>query len=241
MASSLDPSKDQAPQTRRFVTPTKIVVACLITGLLITGWLSSCSSGDPRNPSGTAATASPGRASSSANSSLVVTPGRAQQPPPPPGPVALSAEIRDTKVQTLDGKSLKLSDYNNKVVVINIWATWCGPCRLEMPDLVKLNKEYKSRGLIVLGLATTYNEQNNLAHVKEFVKSQNVDYKILWDDGSLAAPLVQTVNGRGVIPQSFVISRDGKIVKHFQGFSAMTTPALMRQAVEEALKDKAKA
>jgi peroxiredoxin len=144
-------------------------------------------------------------------------------------------------VATLDGKSLKLSDYDKKVVVLNIWATWCGPCRLEMPDLVKLNQEYKSRGLIVLGLATSYNERNDQEHVKEFLKKQNIDYKILWDDGGLAQPLVQIMGGRSVIPQSFVISRDGRIVKHFQGFSPLSTPALMRQAVEEALSDKGKA
>ncbi len=67
------------------------------------------------------------------------------------------------------------------------------------------------------------------------------NYKILWDDGALAGPLVQSVNGRSVIPQSFVISRDGKIVKHFSGFNAQQTPTLMRQAVEEALNDKSKA
>jgi len=77
--------------------------------------------------------------------------------------------------------------------------------------------------------------------VKEFIKKQNVDYKILWDDGSLAQPLVQIVGGRSVVPQSFVISRDGRIVKHFQGYSPLSTPALMRQAVEEALSEKGKA
>jgi peroxiredoxin len=159
----------------------------------------------------------------------------------PAGPVVLSQEIRDTQVKTLDGGSLKLSDYDNKVVVVNIWATWCGPCRQEMPDLVKLNQEYKSRGLVVLGLATTYNERDDPEHVKQFIKTQNVDYKILWDDGALAGPLVQSVNGRSVIPQSFVISRDGKIMKHFSGFNALSTPTLMRQAVEEALNDKSKA
>ncbi len=134
-----------------------------------------------------------------------------------------------------------MADFKNKVLVVNIWATWCGPCRMEMPDLVKLNHEYKSRGLVVLGLATTYNEQDDVDRVKDFIKTQKIDYKILWDDGSLAQPLVQSVSGRSVIPQSFVISRDGKIVKHFQGFNAMSTPALMRQAVEDALADKGKA
>ena len=61
------------------------------------------------------------------------------------------------------------------------------------------------------------------------------------DDGKLAAPLVQAVQGKSVIPQSFVISRDGRIVKHFSGFSPYSTPQLMRQAIEDALNDKSKA
>jgi thiol-disulfide isomerase/thioredoxin len=126
-------------------------------------------------------------------------------------------------------------------MIVNIWATWCGPCRQEMPELVKISNEYKSRGVVVLGLATSYNEHNDQAHVKEFVKAQNVPYKIIWDDGTLAGPLVQLVAGKSVIPQSFVISRDGRIVKHFQGFNPNSTPQLMRQAVEEALNDKGKA
>lgn len=198
-------------------------------------FLSGCNSADQTNGSGTGVASS----SPAANTN----PARATVPTRivPTGPVTLSQEIRETKVKTLDGGSLKLSDYDNKVVVVNIWATWCGPCRKEMPDLVKLNQEYKSRGLVVLGLATTYNERDDPEHVKEFIKAQNVDYKILWDDGTLAGPLVQAMNGRSVIPQSFVISRDGRIVKHFSGFNPLSTPTLMRQAVEEALNDKSKA
>lgn len=195
--------------------------------------LIACNSGDQTTGSGVA----------SSTPAANTNPARSTAPTRvvPSGPVALSQEIRETKVKTLDGGSLKLSDYDNKVVVVNIWATWCGPCRQEMPDLVKLNHEYKSKGLVVLGLATDYNERQGIEHVKEFIKAQNVDYKILWDDGALAGPLVQAMNGRPVIPQSFVISRDGRIVKHFSGFNPLSTPTLMRQAVEEALNDKSKA
>jgi len=161
--------------------------------------------------------------------------------PSPPAVVSLPSDVREVKLQTLDGGSLKLSDYTDKVVVMNLWATWCGPCRQEMPELVKMSNEYKARGLVVLGVATTYNEQNDQAHVKEFIKSQSIPYKIIWDDGTLAGPMVQAVKGKAVIPQSFVISRDGRIVKHFQGFSQYSTPQLMRQAIEEALNDKGKA
>lgn len=153
-------------------------------------------------------------------------------------PVDLPPGLRDLPLKTIDGEALKLTDYADKVVVINLWATWCGPCRLEMPDLVKLDNEYKSRGLVVLGLSTSYNEQNDESRVRNYIRTQKVGYKILWDDGTLAAPLVQTVHGPSVIPQSFVISRSGRIVKHFPGFSPVTTPGQMREAVEAALNDK---
>jgi len=216
-----------------FWTPMRIVAGCVVIGVVIAMWLSSCNSSNQTNQnSSTVASKQPTVTTPVVGNNAIT---------PPPGPVALPEDIRETKVKTIDGGSLKLADYKNRVIVLNLWATWCGPCRLEMPDLVKLNHEYKSRGLVVLGIATTYNESNDPERVKNFIKTQKVDYKVLWDDGSLAGPLVQSVNGRGVIPQSFVISRDGKILKHFQGFSPMSTPALMRQAVEEALADKGKA
>jgi peroxiredoxin len=221
---------NHSPRTRIWQAAASFLICASTSFVLI-----ACKSGDQTNGSGpVVASSSP---AANTNPARSTAPSRIV----PAGPVALSQEIRDTKVKTLDGGSLKLSDYDNKVVVVNIWATWCGPCRQEMPDLVKLNQEYKSRGLVVLGLATTYNERDDPEHVKQFIKAQNVTYKILWDDGALAGPLVQSVNGKSVIPQSFVISRDGKIVKHFSGFNALSTPTLMRQAVEEALNDKSKA
>jgi len=202
------------------------VLTLVAVGLLSALGLSSCNSREvPSNAPANRTTSAP----------------PPNNPPPPTLPVSLPQDLRDTKVQTLDGESLKLSDFADKVMVVNIWATWCGPCRLEMPELVKMNNEYKSRGLVVLGLATTYNEHNDPTHVKDFIKSQNINYKIVWDDGTLAAPLVQLVNARSVIPQSFVISRDGRIVKHFEGFSPTSTPQLMRQAIEGALNEKGKA
>ena len=232
-------SPDNSSKSRpSFWTPMRIVLSCAVVGVGLAIWLSSCSSNDQVNQGGPAGTTSSNQAATS-GSPAATAPSNVNTPPP--GPVELSQDIRETKVKTMDGGSLRLADYHNKVVVVNIWATWCGPCRLEMPDLVKLGHEYKARGLVVIGVATTYNEHDDQQHVKDFLKSQNIDYKVLWDDGALAGPLVQAVNGRGVIPQSFVISRDGKIVKHFQGFSPMSTPALMRQAVEEALGDRGKA
>jgi thiol-disulfide isomerase/thioredoxin len=225
-------SPDAAARKKSFWMPGRIVITLAAVGLLTVLGLSSCNSNE------TAVNNAP------ANRVVITSAptNRANSMTAPPGAsVALPANLRETTFKTLDGDSAKLSDYANKVLVVNLWATWCGPCRSEMPELVKMSNEYKARGLVVFGLATTYNEQNDPAHVKDFVKQQNIPYKIIWDDGTLAAPLVQAVQGKSVIPQSFVISRDGRIVKHFSGFSLYSTPQLMRQAIEDALNDKSKA
>src|SRR5690242_6798771 len=211
-----------------FFTPMRIVTVCAAAAIGIAIWISSSKTSQPFNQPPAAATpvvqvnpAPNGIAPSAA--------------PPVAAVVTLADSIRQTKVKTIDGGSVKLADFNNKVVVVNLWATWCGPCRMEMPDLVKLNNEYKSRGLVVVGVATTYIQRAYLDQVDEFVQTQKIDYKVRWDDGALAQPLVQSVKGRNYSLQSFVISRDGKITRHFTGFSAVSTPTLMRQAVEDAL------
>jgi thiol-disulfide isomerase/thioredoxin len=225
--SSKKSTKSSSEETEKssFWTPGRVTIT-LIVGVLVVGYaISRWSSG--------------GNVSVTRTNPTVNRP--ANQPPARTAPLAvvpLPVGLRETSVQTIDGESLKLSDYADKVVVLNIWATWCGPCRLEMPELVKLSNEYKERGLVVLGIATTYNEQNDPQRVKNYVKAQNVPYKIIWDDGTLAAPLVQAVQGRSVIPQSFVISRDGRIVKYFSGFNVYTTPQAMRQAIEDSLNNK---
>jgi thiol-disulfide isomerase/thioredoxin len=229
MALSKLPSPEPVgePAGRKsFWTPGRIVLTVAGVGLISALGLSSCNSNEVTT--------------NNAPANRVVN-APATNAPPPAASLNLPQQLRDTKVQTLDGGSLKLSDFADKVLIVNIWATWCGPCRQEMPELVKISNEYKTRGLVVLGLATTYNERNDQAHVKEYIRAQNVPYQIVWDDGTLSAPLVQMVQAQSVIPQSFVISRDGRIVKHFTGYNPYSTPQLMRQAIEEALNDKGKA
>jgi thiol-disulfide isomerase/thioredoxin len=229
MSLSPDSSQKEVPSTIGFWTAGRTALTLIVAAGIAALGLSSCNSSEVAT------------SNTPANRAVNAQPNTAPNNPPPAGFVSLPQGVRDTKLQTLDGGSLKLSDYNDKVLVVNIWATWCGPCRQEMPELVKMSNEYKARGLVVLGLATTYNEENDVQHVKEYIRTQKIPYKIIWDDGTLATPLAQAVQARAVIPQSFVISRDGRIVKHFQGFSALSTPQLMRQAIEDALNEKGKA
>ncbi len=227
---SLSASSKKSLNSKGFWTPGRVLLTFTVFVAISALGLSSCNSTDDSSKNG------PGVASS--NRPVNPNSSAPNASNAPAAFISLPQTLRDTKVQTLDGQSLKLADYADKVMVLNIWATWCGPCQLEMPELVKMNNEYKSRGLVVLGLATTYNEHQGQDYVKNFIRARGINYKIVWDDGSLSGPLVQSVNGQSVIPQSFVISRDGRILKHFQGFNQYSTPTLMRQAVEQALSEK---
>jgi thiol-disulfide isomerase/thioredoxin len=158
-------------------------------------------------------------------------------PAPPAALVKLPETVLDAQLTAADGAAFKLADYSGKVLLVNLWATWCGPCRQETPELVKLYKEFKSKGLEVVGL-TTENPDTAAALVKDFVRANGVTYRIGWASNEFAWTLMQ---GRDVIPQSFVIARDGRIVKRFIGFGVTQTPAQLRAAVEEALNDKPKA
>jgi thiol-disulfide isomerase/thioredoxin len=134
------------------------------------------------------------------------------------------------------GQPFKLSDYAGKVVVVNLWATWCGPCRVEIPELIKLSNDYKSRGVELIGL-TNEDPVDDEAKVKDFVAKQKISYRVGWGDKDLELALMQG-EVRNVIPQSFVITGDGRVIAHLTGFNPETTPQRLRQAVEQALNEK---
>jgi len=151
----------------------------------------------------------------------------------PTGPVldSLPSNILQAELQAASGGPIHLSDYSGKVLLVNLWATWCGPCRAETPELVKLHKEYQSRGVEMVGLSTE-NPEASAESVRAFVRTYNVDYHIGWATPEVALTLMQ---GRGSIPQSFIITREGRIIKRFIGFSQARTPTQIREALEEAL------
>jgi peroxiredoxin len=141
-------------------------------------------------------------------------------------PAVSVAPLKDAK-----GAPFKLADFFGKVMVVNLWATWCGPCRREIPELVKLHKEFHSRGVEMIGLSTE-NPDASAEKVRKFIQDFQIDYRIGWAPVEVGAPLMQ---GHDSIPQTFVISRDGRILKHFRGFSPANTYAELKQALEEAL------
>ena len=111
----------------------------------------------------------------------------------------------DFELQSLEGQNIKLSSYRGKAVLLNFWATWCGPCKIEMPWFVELQKEYGPQGLQVVGVAMDDSSNEEIA---KFVKQMGVDYPILLGKESVG----QDYGGVGVLPTTFFIDRDGKIV-----------------------------
>src|SRR5262249_50966567 len=148
-----------------------------------------------------------------------------------PALTELPTEIWVAPLKDAKGASFKLADFFGKVLVINLWATWCGPCRREIPELVKLHKEYHSIGVEMIGLSTE-NPDASAEKVRQFIQDFQIDYRIGWAPVEVGVPLMQ---GHQAIPQILVISRDGRILKHSVGFSPANTSAELRQALEAAL------
>ena len=148
-------------------------------------------------------------------------------PGAPPAP--LSDSVMQASINLLDGKTTKLADYSGKVLVVDLWATWCGPCQQEIPHLIEIAREYKDRGVEVLGL-TREDPENTPEDVKRFSKDFNINYPIGWTDDEMESELMR---GRGAIPQTYIIGRDGKVLKHFVGFSRTIVPE-MKAALEAA-------
>lgn len=209
-------------------TPVRVAFSVLVLSLLAAFGISSCGSNDEPH------TAPAGKS--------VAKNGVPNSGAPParnvPAPMTmLPASVTDVELKAVTGAPIKLSNYAGKVLLVNLWATWCGPCRQETPELVKLHKEFRSQGLEVVGLSTE-NPETSADEVREFVHNYDVDYRVGWSGPDVAITLMQ---GRDAIPQSFVISRSGRVVKRFVGFNPMMTPNQIREAIQEALNDKAAA
>ena len=192
----------------KFWTPLRLAATVISLGLLAAFGVSSCNSNDP-----------PSARTSSA-------------PTRPTALVTLPRPILDAENRAASGGPIKLADYSGKVLLVNLWATWCGPCRMETPELVKLHQEYQSRGVELIGLSTE-DPDSSAESVAAFVKAYDVKYHIGWATREVAIALMQ---GRTNIPQSFIIARDGRIVKRFIGFRPDATPQQIREALDEALK-----
>jgi thiol-disulfide isomerase/thioredoxin len=111
----------------------------------------------------------------------------------------------DFDLQTLDGKDVKLSDLRGKAVLLNFWATYCGPCKVEMPWFVELQKEYGPQGFQIIGVAM---DDASTEDIAKFAKDMGVNYPILLGKESVG----ESYGGVSVLPTTFFVDRDGKVI-----------------------------
>ena len=117
---------------------------------------------------------------------------------------------KDFTLKDLKGNSVSLSDFKGKIVFLNFWATWCAPCRHEMPSMEKLHNKYKGGDLVVLAVST---DRKGEEVVKPFIDEHGYTLPILIDSASD----VSDEYGVFALPTTFIIGRDGKIVEMIQG------------------------
>ncbi|HEX7112522.1 MAG TPA: TlpA disulfide reductase family protein [Mizugakiibacter sp.] len=133
-----------------------------------------------------------------------------RQPPAPPGVTVLAPgdHRADLALPGVDGTIHRLSSWDGKLVLLNFWATWCGPCREEMPTLEQAQQRYGSRGLQVVGIAL-----DEPAAVQTYLGEVPVRYPILIGLGHTPDPSILFGDTRGALPYSVLIGRDGRILK----------------------------
>lgn len=115
-------------------------------------------------------------------------------------------------LNSINGEKVSLADYKGKVVLIDFWATWCGPCRKGIPDLVELKNTYGEKGFEIIGISV--DESNTIANVKPFAKDFKINYPVVYTDQQTPGKY----GGIQYIPTSFVVDKNGYIVSKHVGF-----------------------
>jgi len=128
----------------------------------------------------------------------------------------------DFTLMDLDGNEISLSDFNGKVLILNFWATWCPPCREEIPDFVEVYNEYESEDVQFIGVSN-----EDISTLRSFVEDYNISYPILIDDENIMGKW-----GISAIPTTFVFDKDGQIISKSVG--TMTREQLVN-IIEDAL------
>lgn len=131
----------------------------------------------------------------------------------------------DFALKNSKGETVRLSSFENKVIILNFWATWCGPCRREIPGFVDLYNNYNEKGLEIIGVSV---DQNGWDAVKPFVENYKINYPILIFNHKV----IMDYGGIRGIPTTFIINREGQIIEKIVG---LRPDAYFVQKVKELL------
>ena len=138
----------------------------------------------------------------------------------------------ERQIKALDDKNFRLADFHGKVVVINIWASWCGPCRREIPEYERVRKTYTKGDVVFIGL-TMEDPRYESARVQKFVREVGFGFRLGYADRELTIALT---NGKRSIPQTLVIDQEGRIVSHWDGYAPNRSGDRLDQTIKQALR-----
>jgi thiol-disulfide isomerase/thioredoxin len=127
----------------------------------------------------------------------------------------IPAAIAQAEVRKIDDTTFKFEDKKGKVVLVNLWATWCGPCRAEMPHLVEFQNTYGDKGFEIVGLDI---DPEPVEDIKEFAEEMKLNYQLGWAEKDLTMEFYR-ISQANAIPQSFLIDREGHLRGVFIGGS----------------------
>ena len=133
-----------------------------------------------------------------------------------PGEVKVGSYLREAKLDGLNGKTKKVSDFNGKPLIINVWASWCGPCRAEMASLERLAQRYNGKEFHVIGVST--DDYRNKAGA--FIKQTGITFENFLD----SKLLLENMLGANTIPLTILVSANGRVLKKVRGAYAWDGP-----------------
>jgi len=139
---------------------------------------------------------------------------------------SVNSKAPDFSLKDAYGKPLSLSSLKGKVVLVNFWATWCPPCKAEMPSMNRLYNEIRSRGFEIVAIST----DNSISPVKDFLAKNRIDFPVLFDETKSVTRQYHVFS----MPTTFLIDRGGMIVEKFYGEEDWTDPVI-RKKIERLL------
>jgi len=140
-------------------------------------------------------------------------------------PASVGQAAPDFALTDLRGKTVRLADFKGKIVLLDFWATWCKPCREEIPDFVELQKQYAEKGFTLLGISL---DEEGAAVVKPFAEQFGINYPVVIGNTQVTA----AYGGIQALPTAFLIGRDGRILRTFVGDRARSD---LERAIRSAL------